>query len=216
MQTDLFKKLLNVRKEIKSVKKTGYNSHGGYHYPTEQDIVDSVRELLNAQGILIFTSYKITNMQPSFRVKNGVSEHSGFITSVESTHTFVDTESGQQYTVTSVGQGHDTLGDKGSNKGCTSAFKYFLSKNMLIETNEDAEADDKAEKASSKNTDDFDTPVATQAAAPKAVLEAAPPVAKTANGAPSFLKANKPATAAPKSTPDQGRVVNMTNPEPEF
>lgn len=138
---NLFKKLLEVRKNISSVKKSGYNSHGNYHYPTEQDINESVRDLLNLHGVLIFTSSKITDIRPSLRVKNGSTEHSGFITSVETVNTFVDAESGEQFTVTSVGQGHDTLGDKGSNKAVTSCFKYLLSKNFLIETNDDPERD---------------------------------------------------------------------------
>ena len=146
----LFKKLIAIRKGIKSVKKSGYNSHGKYHYPTEQDFMDAVRDLLNEHNVLIFTSSEITDIRPSLRVKDGKEEHSGFITSVQTVHTFVDADTGASYSVTSVGQGHDTLGDKGSNKSITSAFKYLISKNFLIETNDDPEADSSKPSGSSR------------------------------------------------------------------
>src|SRR3990167_7479822 len=140
--TNLFKKLIEVRKEIKSVKKSGYNKHQNYNYVTEADLVEAIRESLNKHGVLLFTSSEITDIRDSKKFDKDKGEIiNGVITSVRTSHTFIDSETGESHSVMSSGSGHDTLGDKSVFKAITGSYKYMLSKNFLIESDDDPEND---------------------------------------------------------------------------
>ena len=54
-QAKLFKKVLNVVKGVEKIEKSGYNSHQKYHYSTEQDLVNAVRQLLLDNQLLVLT-----------------------------------------------------------------------------------------------------------------------------------------------------------------
>ena len=123
----LAKKLLKVMQGVKVIKKSGYNSHHKYQYSTEADFIEAVRELLLDNGVIVLTSVIGT-------------EKEGSLTTVKTEHTFICTDTGQNYVVHSFGQGSDSQ-DKGVYKAVTGAMKYFISKSFMIETQDDPEND---------------------------------------------------------------------------
>jgi hypothetical protein len=122
----LMKKLVEVMSSIESVKKDGFNAHFKYKYVSEAAILDAVKEELVKRNIFLFTSVED-------------STRDGNITIVKTLHTFVDADSGEQYSVKGLGHGQDQS-DKGSGKAIVNSFKYFLLKNMMISTNDDPES----------------------------------------------------------------------------
>lgn len=132
----LFKKILAVLAAAETVEKTGYNSHQSYSYATENDLLDAVRSNLVKNNLMILTSSEYKQAE---RITNKDGKES-LITIIETTHTFADTESGETFSVKSVGSGHDAL-DKGAYKAITGAMKYFVSKNFMVATEDDPEND---------------------------------------------------------------------------
>lgn len=126
-KANLAKKLVTILGEMQTVKKSGKNSHQGYQYTTEADLLEVIRPKLVEQGIFVFSS-----VESQSRVDN--------ITEVTMIHTFMDSETGAEFTVKSQGQGADKQ-DKGVYKAITGATKYFLWKNFMIETGDDPEND---------------------------------------------------------------------------
>jgi hypothetical protein len=138
---NLMKKLVLIRKEIKSVKKSGHNKHQNYKYVTEADLVEVLREGLNAHDVLLFTSVEVLESRELKKINtDGKEVPNGTTVTVATHHTFVDADTGESYTVTSVGAGHDSL-EKGIFKAITGSYKYMISKNFLIETDDDPERD---------------------------------------------------------------------------
>jgi hypothetical protein len=139
MQAQLFRKILNIVEKMDNVKKSGYNSHQKYHYSTEQDLVDGVRQLLIDNKIVVLTDSETKEIvkisKPS---KDGPKE--SLVTVVNTRHTFCDVETGYTYNIQSTGTGWDDT-DKGSFKAITGAMKYFISKNFLVPGEDDAEND---------------------------------------------------------------------------
>lgn len=145
MQAQLFRKLMNVVEKMENVKKSGYNSHQKYHYSTEQDLIDSVRQLLIDNKILILTdseTKEVVKIGKPQLDKNGssVGTKESLVTVVNTRHTFCDIETGYTYNIQSTGTGWDET-DKGSFKAITGAMKYFISKNFLVPGEDDAEND---------------------------------------------------------------------------
>lgn len=145
MQAQLFRKLMNVVEKMENVKKSGYNSHQKYHYSTEQDLIDSVRQLLIDNKILVLTdseTKEVVKIGKPQLDKNGanVGTKESLVTVVNTRHTFCDIETGYTYNIQSTGTGWDET-DKGSFKAITGAMKYFLSKNFLVPGEDDAEND---------------------------------------------------------------------------
>ncbi len=136
----LFKKVLTVLNSVEAVKKSGYNSHQKYHYSTENDLLDAVRDSLVTNGVMVFTSSEYKGVERlSKKDKNGDDKVS-LVTIIETTHTFADTETGEIFSVKSVGTGWDDT-DKGAFKAITGAMKYFVSKNFMVATEDDPESD---------------------------------------------------------------------------
>lgn len=123
----LARKLAGILKEINHVPKDGHNSHFKYDYVTERALTDALRSKLADAGVFIFTSVdtQVTN---------------GDITEVSTSHTFMDGETGETFTVHGQGQGQDKA-DKGVYKATTGAMKYFLWKNFLVSVGDDPEND---------------------------------------------------------------------------
>lgn len=151
---NLVKKLVKILGEAQKVKKSGMNTYAKYQYTTESDLLELLRPKLVEAGIFIFSS-----------VDTVIKE--GDITTVTMLHTFVDSESGDQFEVKSAGQGADKQ-DKGVYKALTGAMKYMLWKNFLIESNDDPE-NDNANAGYVKNTVAKTTPK--PSSAPKAVTK---------------------------------------------
>lgn len=124
----LLTKLVEVALDVDRVPKRGWNDHHQYAFATEADITSAVRGSLFTRGVVLFTEVERE------RVEDGV-------TIVNTLHTFVDSESGEERTLRGLGHGQDK-GDKGSGKAITNALKFVLTKNFLIPTGDDPEADD--------------------------------------------------------------------------
>lgn len=119
--------MARVLERVGRVKKNGKNSHHGYDYVTEADLVDAVRGHLAQEGVMVFTT---------------VAEHTvnGSTATVTLELEFVDGESGDAYKTQWVGQGQDKQ-DKAYYKAYTGAMKYALMKTFLISTGDDPERD---------------------------------------------------------------------------
>jgi hypothetical protein len=123
----LVRKLAQIMSEIDRIPKRGFNAYHGYHYVQESDLVDTLRAKLADKGIFLFQS-----------VVNERRENT--LTTLTIQYTFVDSESGESWEVSWVGQGDDK-GDKGAYKATTGALKYLLLKHFMIPTGDDPEAD---------------------------------------------------------------------------
>lgn len=153
----LARKLAAIMKEIGKVPKSGHNSFHKYDYVTENDLVYAVRQKLSEADIFVFTSVENQAVQivrddtdPS-RIKQSI------LALVTTRHTFVDGESGEQFSVLSQGQGAD-VGDKAGYKAITGAMKYFLYKCFMIPTGDDPEADEKTDHRHSEPSPARTTP----------------------------------------------------------
>ncbi len=129
--------LARIMGEVARLKKTGWNSFHSYHYVTEADVVEAVREKLAAAGIFILSSQEECTPRDVRRMKDGkeVISHG---TLVKVKYTFTDGEA--EVSVFAYGDSEDT-GDKGLYKAVTGAYKYFLLKNFMIPTGDDPEGD---------------------------------------------------------------------------
>ncbi len=200
-------KLVKILATVEKVKKTGYNSHQKYHYATEADILDAIRQGLIENQVFITESSKVVGVMP---IENAEGKKS-FLTTVETQHTFLDADSGESITVTSSGQGHDNQ-DKGVYKAITGATKYFYLKNFMVSTGDDPEADGTKKPAPSKSqpqqTGGFKMggakPAPTASTAkPQQAQPTAEDVPKSANSKWGFDKAGKnPPQSTTKKAPE--------------
>lgn len=131
----LYTKILTVVSKMEAVKESGYNAHQKYSYSTEEDLVNGIRQSLIDNKLLVLTSSETKEI-----VKITKGEKESLVTVVNTTHKFIDVETGEFEEVKSTGTGWDET-DKGSFKAITGAMKYFISKNFLVPGKDDAEND---------------------------------------------------------------------------
>ena len=124
----LVSKLCEVQSSISEIAKTGYNDFQKYSYAEEAAIVSACRDELAARQIMLIPS-----------IENVI--HEGTLTTIETSYTFVDGETGEQFTTKWAGTGSDKQ-DKGLYKAITGSQKYLLLKTFLIPTGENGVADD--------------------------------------------------------------------------
>lgn len=111
----------------------------------EADLLEAVRAEIITQGLLITTSVEDLTREDK-------------LTTVKTKHVIFDTESGEDVTVYSYGQGQDAQ-DKGSGKAITNAVKYFYMKTFMVESNNDVEDDGGTKpKRQTKANTTFNTP----------------------------------------------------------
>lgn len=197
MQAQLFRKLLNVVEKMENVKKSGYNSHQKYYYSTEQDLIDSVRQLLIDNKVLILTDSETKEVVKISKPDAKGNPKESLVTVVNTRHTFCDIESGYTYNIQSTGTGWDET-DKGSFKAITGAMKYFISKNFLVPGEDDAENDG----VSTKNT-------TTQA--PPARTGFSRPAASAVGSNTEKALDVKVTSEAPQNNVSEIKVVNTPN-----
>lgn len=137
----LAEKLVKVLASVENVEKSGWNSHQKYKYITEEDVLTAVKKALITNKVFIAQSSKILDVKEidGTDPRTGATKKS-FLTTVETTHTFIDGDSGESLSVMSTGQGHDSL-DKGVYKAITGANKYFFMKTLMLSTGDDPEND---------------------------------------------------------------------------
>ncbi len=131
--TGLVAKLAWVMAGIKHVPKRGHNSFHDYHYATEADIADAVREGLAEQGVMIFPSVEKLEWR-EVETKSGKQA----IATLHVRFTVTDGPESRDFLI--VGEGQDG-GDKAVYKAMTGAAKYMLLKLFLISTGLDPEAE---------------------------------------------------------------------------
>jgi len=133
-QGGLAKKLAKILADVERVPKNGRNDFHNYDYVTEADLLDAIRPKLAKAGVFVFSGAVVTGSE-HYETKDGKTK---IITTVKTTHTFMDGDTGETHTVECVGQGEDA-GDKGAYKAITGASKYFWMKNFMVSTGDDPE-----------------------------------------------------------------------------
>ena len=134
----VYKKLTEVQKELKAPKNQR-NTFGNYNYRSCEDILEALKPVLSEHGATVFISDK-----PVVK-ENGWSY-------IESTATFVDTESGDSVSVTAyareaeIKKGMDVSQITGS--ASSYARKYALNGLFLIDDTKDADTDEQHNQTS--------------------------------------------------------------------
>lgn len=137
-QNKLAGKLVKILGALGGIEKKGYNSHQKYYYMREVDVLEALKAQLIAEKIIMLTSSEFVDIQR----KEG-KDKTDFVTTVKTTHTFIDSETGEQLSINSVGSGYDSS-DKGASKAITAAVKYAIMKTfMLSDEGADIENDGK-------------------------------------------------------------------------
>lgn len=122
-------KRMKVAKEVKRIKKNGYNSHNNYHYVQESDLVDEMREILFDNNL----SVTIDVFDQHYREDRQ-------LTRIGCLVTLTDAETGFYEKSRWWGDGKDNL-DKAYYKAYTGILKFYLMKTFLVPSGDDPEAD---------------------------------------------------------------------------
>lgn len=141
-EPNVYEKIFNVQQGIHAIIKGGFNEHFKYSFARERDVIAEVKPLLGKEGLVITNS-----LLKEEEIEHGTTSSGGKkflakltfrfrITNIKDKEDFVEGDA--------IGYGQDGE-DKGAPKAYTMALKYFLSKQFLIETGDDAE-DDKGRK----------------------------------------------------------------------
>lgn len=126
---NIYEKLANVQSSLKAPKGQ-YNSFGKYKYRSCEDIVESVKPLLKANGLLLTLSDELVNISDRFYVK--------------ATATVTDTTEGNTVSVSAFAREEETKkGMDGSQvTGASSSYarKYALNGLFAIDDTKDSDA----------------------------------------------------------------------------
>ena len=208
-------KLVTILGALGSLEKKGYNSHQKYYYMREVDVMEAFKAQLIANKMIMLTSSRLKDIQ-----KKEGKDKTDFVTTVETTHTFIDSETGEQLSIESVGSGYDSS-DKGASKAITAAIKYAIMKTFMI-SDEGADIENDGKTAQAPVTTPTIKPPVVAAApvvAPKVTASAAPK-ATTPAVTPPTIKAATVAAPATSLTPTAPkfpkRVAAATKNEPNF
>lgn len=132
---NLIQKCAAVMATLQHVPKNGWNDYHKYHYATEADIADAVREAMAAEGVMLIPSVEKVEWREV--VSNaGKPERLATLTV---RYRLTDGITAEEFTV--LGEGQDR-GDKATYKAMTGATKYALLKLFLISTGDDPEAEE--------------------------------------------------------------------------
>lgn len=183
-QNKLAGKLVKILGALGAVEKKGYNSHQKYHYMREVDVMEALKAQLIQEKIIMLTSSEFVDIQR----KEGKDGKVEFVTTVKTTHRFIDSETSEELIINSVGSGYDSS-DKGASKAITAAVKYAIMKTFMIsDEGADIENDGKTVAAPVQTPQTFKAPTV---AAPKA---------ETKEAEPTVVAEPKVTTPAPKTT----------------
>lgn len=197
-ENKLAAKLVKILNNLGSVEKKGYNSHQKYHYMREVDVMEALKTQLIENKMIMLTSSEFVDIQR----KEG-DKKVDFITTVKTTHTFIDSETGEQLSINSVGSGYDSS-DKGASKAITAAFKYAVVKTFMIsDEGADIENDGKTVQPPAVTTPTIKPAVIkaeeTKPAAPAAKVPTKLPTATVKATAPVAARVSEPATTVPQN-----------------
>lgn len=191
------KKVLNVLKKVTKVQKSGFNKHQNYQYSTESDLIDAVRPHLLSEGLILTSSVEEVSTTDT-------------LTRVKMKHQIIDSDSGETLEMFSQGFGNLSVGkDKSVFAAQTGSFKYFLSKNFLIASEDDPENDEFEDKKA-QNIANSRTFNKTAVTAKPASSPSAPPEEPKEE----LIKQSAPTASAPAKT--FARRTSVAAKEPNF
>lgn len=133
----IYKKLLQVQKEIKGLGKDQTSGTGnfGYKYVTGSKVLDHIKPILNEQGLILKQEItKVENERIDYTTKNG--SKSEMLYKVWQKFTWIDTETGETDVNEFFAAGQNDW-EKGLGSALTYAERYFLLKYFHIATDED-------------------------------------------------------------------------------
>ncbi|AGO47314.1 ERF superfamily protein [Cellulophaga phage phi19:1] len=130
---EIYKKLLNIQKEVKGLSKD--KSSHNYDYVTGNKLLSFIKPIMDEQGLLLKTEIlDIENTRQDYKTKFG--EKSEILSKVMMRFTWVDTETGET-DVNLFGANGQNDWEKGLGSALTYAERYFLLKYFHIATDED-------------------------------------------------------------------------------
>lgn len=129
------KKLLEIQRQVKSVKKSGYNSFQKYNYVQLEDILNALRPYL--EGCVLTQSIKTGESKIVERQDAYYSECTCVVVT-----TLTDAETKESVSVESLGYALDKNSDKATYKAQTGGRKYGLLMMFSLDTGESEPEDD--------------------------------------------------------------------------
>lgn len=130
----LASKLAEIMAAVSHVPKDGTNEFQHYQYSSETATVAAVRQELATRHVILLPSIDVQHTEFV-----GPADKRSIFTTLKMMMTFVDGESGEQFSQPWAGQSLDR-GDKGMAKAVTGAVKSFILKSFLLPTGDDPEA----------------------------------------------------------------------------
>lgn len=118
------KKILDIMKEIKFIKKDGKIAFGStkYAFITDDDVTGAIREQMLKSGLIMYP----------IESESEIEDHSGkLLTKVTQTFRIQDVDDESFIDIMTCGQGMDSA-DKGSGKSNTNARKYALLQTFML------------------------------------------------------------------------------------
>ena len=138
-------KLAEVMGEVTRLAKTGKNTAQNYNFVKESDVSDAIRPLLAERHIWLWSDTVERTQRELFTAASGAI---WWLASVNVAYQFIDGETGEVSPVQHYpGDGADS-GDKALPKAQSMSLKYYLLKTFMLSTGaDDAETDEKVDKA---------------------------------------------------------------------
>lgn len=146
----IYKKLLEIQKEVDSFVKDGQSGSGGfgYKYVSGNQALNKIRPLMNEKGVILKQEIMdIENTRMDYQTSKGA-EKSEILTSVKMRFTWVDVETGET-DVNEFGANGMNDWEKGLGSALTYGERYFLLKYFHVPTDEDDVDNDKRKKNNS-------------------------------------------------------------------
>jgi hypothetical protein len=131
-------RLSAVMTDVCSIEKDGTNAFHKYTYTTDGHLCEVLHPLFVKHGLIVYPT------DITMDIREGGKE-GRYLSTATVTYIIASTD-GDSLIVKSVGQGNDN-GDKGASKAMTQAKKYCLLQALLLSTTDDAEADEKTDRA---------------------------------------------------------------------
>lgn len=197
----LARKKAAIMGELKKFTKDKMNPKQNYGYASAETIFDTIRDLMNKHGLVLFTS-AVSGNQDRFESKGGTP---GLHTTVQYRMLWVDTDTGATVEDYWLSEGDDYQ-DKGYSKCATLALKYYLLTTFIVSSG-DASDDPDSGLRSKGNRQSQQRPLQRPAAAPTANESAQqrPSISKPQNGVstgqnePPFIEAGTTQNTTVKS-----------------
>lgn len=148
----IYKKLLEVQKEIKGLGKDQQSGTGnfGYKYVTGSKVLEHIKPIMNEQGLILKQEIiRVENERIDYTTKNG--SKSEMLYKVWQKFTWIDTGTGEKDENEFFSAGQNDW-EKGLGSALTFAERYFLLKYFHIATDED-DIDNSDRKAKEQEND---------------------------------------------------------------